>query len=479
MNFHIGTGGLVEVITVFEGFTDIKGSTDLYDFITENDLFKAKSGDIYSDVSYRGKNVVLVGLGNQDALTRDALTSAFYNLGKELMKRKVKSINITIEIFEKLGQLEAAEAIAEGLLHSEYSFEKYLTKKRVIPTVTDVYMTALEGLPEDMQLAINKASILTESIFLARNLVNEPAINLTPKKLAMTAGNTLKPLGVTVDVYGRDEVSEIGMKAFLAVSKGSAHEPQLIVMTWNGNPDSDKKIALVGKGLTYDSGGYSIKPTGSMVDMKSDMAGSAAVIGAMKAIATSKLKQNVVAIVAACENMISGAAYKPGDVIGSMSGKTIEILNTDAEGRVTLADALWYAATTLKANKIIDVATLTGACVVALGHTYTGAITNNDALMNQIKDAAKLANENVWQMPTHDDYRELIKGTVGDLKNTGGSGGGTMTAGVFLEEFVNDTPWVHLDIAGTSFLDKPSGYLPKGATGTMVKTLFHLIASES
>ncbi len=479
MNFHIGSSGLVDIITVFEEFTDIKGHEELSKFITENDLFKAKSGEIYSDISYRGQNVVLLGLGAEDKLTSDSLTQAFYKLGKKLMSLKIKSINITAEEFKILSFARAIQGLAEGLLQSEYKFEKYLTEKKVVLTVEDVYINSPKEKETAIKTAIDKAIFLTESIFLARDLVNEPAITLTPKKLAMAAKKELKPLGIKVDVYGRDEISELGMKAFLAVSNGSTQEPQLIVMSWNGNPDSTEKTALVGKGLTYDSGGYSIKPTDSMVDMKSDMAGSAAVIGAMKAIATGNLKENVVAIVAACENMISGRAYKPGDVIGSMSGKTIEILNTDAEGRVTLADALWYATTVEKADKVIDIATLTGACVVALGHTYTGAITNDDKLMSQVKIASKLAGENVWQLPTHDDYKELIKGTIGDLTNTGGRGAGTITAGLFLQEFVNETPWVHLDIAGTSFLNKANGYLPKGATGVLVKTLYHLIAQNS
>lgn len=479
MNFHIGNDGLIEIITVFEGFTDIKGSPDLYNFITENDLFKAKSGDIYSDVSYSGQNVILVGLGAEDKITTNSLTQAFYKLGKELMKLKIKSITVTAESFKTISAKKAVQALVEGLLQSEYRFEKYLTEKKVVPTVEDVYINPVEEKEENIKAAIDKATFLVESIFLARNLVNEPAITLTPKKLARTAKKELEPLGVKVTIYGRDEISELGMKAFLAVSNGSTQEPQFIVMSWNGNPSSEEKIALVGKGLTYDSGGYSIKPTDSMVDMKSDMAGSAAVIGAMKAIATDHVKENVVAIVAACENMISGRAYKPGDVITSMSGKTIEVLNTDAEGRVTLADALWYAATVEKADKLIDVATLTGACVVALGNTYTGAITNDDKLMKQVITASKLANENIWQLPTHEDYKALIKGTVGDLINTGGRGAGTITAGLFLQEFVNDTPWVHLDIAGTSFLDKANGYLPKGATGALVKTLYYLVAKDS
>lgn len=246
-------------------------------------------------------------------------------------------------------------------------------------------------------------------------------------------------------------------------------------MRWNGDKDSDRKIALVGKGVTYDSGGYSIKPGDSMVTMFNDMAGAAAVIGAMKAIGKSKLEKNVVALVAACENLISGEAYKPGDIIGSMAGKTIEIVSTDAEGRLTLADALYYAATVEKADKIIDVATLTGACVIALGNVNMGAITNNDDLMDEIKEASELAGEPVWQLPSNEEYKEQIKGTFSDLKNSGGRGAGTITAGLFLGEFVNNTPWVHLDIAGKAYSSNENGYLPKGATGIPVKTLYNFV----
>ncbi|NLK44454.1 MAG: leucyl aminopeptidase, partial [Tissierellia bacterium] len=209
--------------------------------------------------------------------------------------------------------------------------------------------------------------------------------------------------------------------------------------------------------------------------MFGDMAGAASVIGAMKSIGKSKLEKNVVAIVAACENLISGEAYKPGDIIGSMSGKTIEVLNTDAEGRLTLADALWYAASVEKAEKIVDVATLTGACVVALGTVNIGAITNNEDLMEEIKEASELAGEPVWQLPSNEEYKEQIKGMFADLKNSGGRAGGAITAGLFLGEFVNNTPWVHLDIAGKSYSGKEDGYLPKGATGVPVKTLYNFV----
>lgn len=478
MNINIGQGGFVKVITVYKEDRHIEEAEKLYNFVKEKELFEAKLGEIYSHISYSGDNIVLLGLGEKDKVTADSLRKAFYKLGRKLIKLKIESIGLKVPAIENNSYKQAVQAVTEGLLQSEYNFEKYLTKKKHIASVKDVFLDILDGKQEDAKQAINEATNLVDGIFLARNIVNEPAAKLTPRALSATAKEKLENLGVKVDLYGKEQISQLGMGAFLAVSQGSAQEPQLIVMTWNGNKDSDEKIALVGKGITYDSGGYSIKPTDSMVTMNSDMAGSATVMGAMHAIAKSNLKQNVVAIVAACENMISGSSYKPGDIVRSMSGKTIEILNTDAEGRVTLADALWYATSVEKATKIIDVATLTGACVVALGDLYTGAITNNDSLMQNVKDAADLSGELIWELPSNDQYKELIKGSFADLKNTGGRGAGTITAGLFLQEFVDDTPWVHLDIAGTAYLSEKSEYLAQGATGVLVKTLYYLVQNS-
>lgn len=478
MKLSVGKGGQIEVLLVFKETDKLDKSQELYDYLKEKEIFKGASGEIYSDISPKGNNVILLGLGEKDKLTLESLRKAFYKLGKELMKLKIESAEVEIPKFEALCYRKTNMAIAEGLLQSEYAFEKYLSEKKTNPTVKEFFLNVLEDKKDKVTEGIKEISNLVEGIFLARDLVNEPAMVMTPVELANRAKEELTDLGVEVEVYGREKIEEIGMKAFLAVSKGSATEPQLIIMKWNGDNTSEEKLALVGKGLTYDSGGYSIKPGDSMINMFNDMAGSASVIGTMKAIAKSKLKRNVVAIVAACENLISGEAYKPGDIIGSMAGKTIEVLSTDAEGRLTLADALWYAATVEKANSIIDVATLTGACVVALGDVNTGAVTNDECLMNSIKDAADLAGEPVWQLPSNEEYRELIKGTVGDLKNTGGRWGGAITAGIFLEEFVNNTPWVHLDIAGPAFLSAGRGYLPKGATGVPVKTLYYLVKED-
>lgn len=466
MELLLGKGGNVEVIQVFKDSKEVSKASDLYGYIKEKELFKGESGETYADLGPRGENIVFLGLGDRDKLNEEYVKRAFYKLGKTLNKLKLESASIVLEDGEYI------LAIAEGMLQSEYSFEKYLSEKKTILTLKEFYLDLKES--EEIKANIKEAKNIVDGVFLARDLVNEPAIVMTPKELAKRATDELEVLGVEVEVLGKKQIESLNMKAFLSVAKGSANEAQFIVMKWNGDKSSDEKLALVGKGLTYDSGGYSIKPTSGMVTMKSDMAGAASVIGAMKTIALSNVEKNVIGVVAACENLISGEAYKPGDVIGSMSGKTIEVLNTDAEGRITLADSLYYAATVLKADKIVDIATLTGGCVVALGDVNTGAVTNNQDLMDELMEASKLAGEPVWQLPTNEEYKEALKGTIGDLKNTTGGEASALRAGLFLGEFVNNIPWVHLDIAGTSYMEKSRGYLPKGATGVPVKTLYNL-----
>ena len=474
MKFSLGKGGEVKVVQIFKDAEQVEDAKELYAYLKENELFKGNLGEIHSQISYTGDKVLLVGLGEKNKLQADNLRTVYFKVGKELMKSKVKSVDINVPKFENIDYDKTLEAIVEGLLQSEYSFEKYLSDKKTKPSVENVYLDILEEHENMAKEIIEETINLVDGIFFARDLVNEPAMYMTPGVLANTAKSQLEELGVKVDIYNKKEIEKLGMNAFLAVAEGSVNEPKLIVMNYEGDPNSEEKLALVGKGLLFDSGGYSLKPANSMVTMHSDMAGSASVIGAMKALAKNKIKKNVVGIVAACENLISGGAYKPGDIVVSMSGKSIEVLNTDAEGRLTLADALWYATKEIKADKIVDIATLTGACVVALGSVNTGAITNNKELMANVKEASKLAGEPVWELPNNEEYKELIKGKFADLSNTGGRGAGAITAGLFLEEFVDNTPWVHLDIAGTSYLGKERGYLPKGATGVPVKTLYYL-----
>lgn len=475
MNFILEKGGEIEVILTFKDDDSITTHKELYNFVTKKAIFNGKEGEIYTNLNINDESVLFLGLGDEKKLDLQVLRKVFFKLGIELKKYKFETVGVTIPKFENLCYKRTNAAIAEGLLQSQYRFDKYKSNKKEKTSLKEVYLDVLEDKKDKVKQGIEEIKNITEGIFLTRDLVNEPAINMYPEALSKAAIDNLEELGIKVDVFGREEIQNLGMVAFLAVAKGSEKEPQFIVMTYNGDESSEEKIALVGKGLTYDSGGYSLKPSASMVSMYSDMAGSASVIGAMKAIASSKLKKNVVAIVAACENMISGGAYKPGDIISSMAGKTIEVDNTDAEGRITLADALYYAATVVKADKIVDLATLTGACVVALGSVTTGAVTNDDSLMNEIYEASAEAGEYVWQLPSHDEYKEWIKSSVADIKNSGGRGAGAITAGLFLQEFVEDKPWVHLDIAGTSFISKGRGYLPKGATGVPVKTLYHFI----
>ncbi|HHV39203.1 MAG TPA: leucyl aminopeptidase [Tepidimicrobium sp.] len=479
MNINLGKGGDVTIIPVFKDTGVVENIEKLYKYLKEKEIFKGDSGELFADIASEDNKVLLVGLGDRNKLTSQSTRKAFFKAGKKLMKLKVESVGVSIPKWENISHSEAVRAVVEGLLQSEYGFEKYIADKKNIPSIKDAYINVPKDREEESKRAIDEIKYIMEGVFLARDLVNEPAISMTPKMLAKMAIKELKDLGVEVDIYGKEQIEELGMEAYLAVSHGSSQDPQLIVIKYKGDPSSKEMLALVGKGLTFDSGGYCIKPAKAMDTMHSDMAGAASVIGAIKSIAKSKLKRNVTGIIAACENMISGAAYKPGDIIGSMSGKTIEVLNTDAEGRLTLADALWYAADTLEADSIIDIATLTGACIVALGNINTGAITNDDTLMDKVRKAGEIAGEPIWELPNNDEYREMIKGDFADLNNIGGDGAGAITAGLFLEEFVKDTPWVHLDIAGTSYLKKADGYLPKGATGVPVKTLYYLAKNSN
>ena len=310
--------------------------------------------------------------------------------------------------------------------------------------------------------------------FLTRDLVNLRSNDIYPETLAQKASENLSDLGVKVTIYGKDEILSMGLTAFYEVAKGSDKEPKFIVMEYFHGQKDKAPLALVGKGLTYDAGGYSIKTSNGMKTMNSDMGGSGSVIGAMKAIALNKLEVNVVAIVAACENLISGRAYKPGDIIKARNGMTIDVDNTDAEGRITLADAVNYAATEYKPALIVDLATLTGAAIGALGETYTASITNNEEAFKKVLRASKKVDEKIWLLPNDPFYKTYNESENGDVKNSGGPKAGSITAGQFIENFVEAYPWVHLDIAGTAYLSAPQGINSKGATGVHVKTLYEL-----
>ncbi len=337
-------------------------------------------------------------------------------------------------------------------------------------------MGADKGELTALSQGIDKGKVLAEAANLARDMANESANYMTPARMAEVATGLARTYGLEVDVLEREQIQELGMGGLLGVAQGSQQPPRFIVLRYRGGDSAEEDVALLGKGVTFDSGGISIKPSEGMGEMKGDMAGGAAVVAAMSAIARLKPGVNVVAIIPATENMPSGDALKPGDIITAMNGKTIEIISTDAEGRIILADALSYAEK-LGARFIVDVATLTGSCRAALGDVYTGVFGNNQELVDKVIAAGAEAGERMWQMPMPEQYKEQNKSDVADIKNVGGKWGGAITAAQFLAEFVDNTPWVHLDIAGTSLSEKERGYLVKGATGVPVRTLVNLILS--
>ena len=432
--------------------------------------FEAKYSNIdICKVFTEGKliDLMLVGLGKKDEVSIDDIRNLGGNISKKLKKSNIKEINF-FNIKDDLNYREI-EALVEGIKLGEYTFDKYKSEKK-----ESVDKNINLNLDESYNDYIKQGELLAEIALISRNLVNEPSNVIYPETLANEVINLGKKYGFETEVYGKEDIEKLGMEAFISVAKGSDKEPKLIVMKYNGDKESNEILGLVGKGLTYDSGGYSIKPTNSMVDMKTDMGGAAAVIGAMCGISKSKLNKNVIAVVAACENLISGHAYKPGDIINSMGKKTIEILNTDAEGRLTLVDAVYYAINSEKVTKIVDIATLTGAAIVALGTVATPIISNNDEFYNKLDEAASLSDEKIWRMPVFEEFKKVLKGKEADLNNSPGRDGGCITAGLFIGEFVGDTPWIHMDIAGTSVSSKDFGYKSKGATGEGARTLYNL-----
>jgi len=374
----------------------------------------------------------------------------------------------------------AAANVALGARLASYRFDKYLTKQNNSnedgkPTLKAMKIgVAGAGAAKKAYGPMDK---IADGVFFTRDLVSEPGNVIYPESLAEQCKELAK-LGVKVEILDEKKMAKLGMNALLGVGQGSERESRIVVMSWNGAAKSKKPVAFVGKGVTFDTGGISLKPGPGMEEMKWDMGGSGTVIGLMKALAGRKAKANVVGLVGLVENMPDGKAQRPGDIVKSMSGRTIEILNTDAEGRLVLADVLWYCQDKYKPEFIVDLATLTGAIIIGLGHEYAGMFANDDKLAEQLFAAGTATEEKVWRMPLHDNYDKKIKSDAADMKNIGGRDAGSITAAQFLQRFVNKTPWAHLDIAGMAWSKEAKPTVPKGATGFGVRLLDRFVADN-
>ncbi len=479
----------VIVVSFFEGDEKPEGDTAVVDRALDGAIsqlvgrkeIKGKLNEvtlIHSLGKLPAAGVVVTGLGKKAELTPDKIRGAVAETCRWLKPKGIESI-ATVAQGAGIGGITAsasAQVITEGVLLGLYSFRKHITKEGEgeIKQVTIVASRAakISGLEESCR----RGKIMAEATILARDMVNEPSNYMTPTDMAEAAGRLAKTYGLELTVLEREQMKKMRMGALLGVAQGSDQPPKFIVLKYRGRRSHETDITLIGKGITFDSGGISIKPSEGMGEMKGDMAGGASVMAALGALAQLKPKINVAAVIAATENMPSGHALKPGDIVTAMSGKTIEIVSTDAEGRLTLADALEYARKQ-GTKYIVDVATLTGSIRVALGNVCTGVFSNNKELENKMIAAGAEAGELIWPMPMYPEYKESNKSEVADIQNTGGRYGGAITAAQFLAEFVGDTPWVHLDIAGTSESDKEKGYIVKGATGVPVRTLVNLALS--
>ena len=431
----------------------------------------------------KADRVMLVGLGSRARFTPEVMRFAAGKVGKAALRLKVTDLGISLPDDPSMPAL--VRATVEGLLLGQYRFDRYRTQGMESKGSTSVDRLRLVLPPSqrkerELEEAAAYGMQVAVATNWARDLVNEPAGVITPRRLAQEAESMAKRAGLSCSIGGRKELERLKMGMFLGVAQGSAEEPQLIHIKYiPKNPKHAKRpmLALVGKAITFDSGGLSLKSAEGMVGMKTDMAGSAAVLGAMQVIAAIRPPFPVHAFMGACENMPSGTAYRPGDILISRMGKTVEITNTDAEGRLVLGDILAWA-NEQKPAAMVDLATLTGACMVALGHYVVGAFGDDDALMNDVLDAAREAGEEMWRLPIHDMQKDALRSEVADMKNSGERFGGAINAAVFLREFVGTTPWVHLDIAGPSQSPRERGYHLKGATGVGVRTLVELVRKK-
>jgi len=437
---------------------------------------------LHAPAGLAAKRLLIVGLGKKAKATVHAVRNAAGSSVRYTKPRAIRELAIAVpEAVAESGVTLAAEectrAVAEGAFVGNFDADTYRSERKDV-SVQSLTVAAPAGAEQaGIRKAFDEGAIIGESQNFTRTLVNEPGNKLTPTVLGERAAQMASEVGLKSEVYSTDKLHELKMGAFWSVSQGSAEPPALIVLKYEPAGVTDGPVlGLVGKGITFDTGGISIKPADNMEKMKYDMAGGAAMIGAMRAIALLKPRVRVIGIVCAAENMPDGKAQKPGDVQTAMSGKTIEIINTDAEGRLVLADGITYARS-LGATHLIDAATLTGACVVALGMINGGAFSNDDGTFEKFQTALSTSGEKFWRLPLADEYYDMIRSDIGDIKNTGGRWGGAITAAEFLHAFAEDTPWIHLDIAGLAWIEENKPFIGKGPSGVGVRSILEWVRS--
>lgn len=431
----------------------------------------------YTNGSITAPRLLLIGLGEYYDLTAEKVREAAATAAKAIRDKGLKTAAIPIPVEATDDMIQGA---TEAILLSLYEFNEHKTektddndeKKKELETVT--FLVESSHQQAAVETAVRRGETIANATRLARDLSNQPSNHLTPTQLADTAEAVAEETGLRCEIFDKAALQEKGFRTLLAVAQGSAEEPRFIILEHTPEGDAQDTVVLVGKGITFDTGGISLKSGGGMHEMKHDMSGAAAVIGAMQAIGHLKPNVRVIGLVAATENMPSGTAIKPGDVVTSYGGKTIEILNTDAEGRLVLADALGWAAQ-YNPKGVVDLATLTGAVITCLGHIAAGAMGTNDELMTKVKAAGVKTHERVWELPLWDDYDEGVKSKVADVQNIGDGTSGTIAGGAFLKKFATGYPWVHLDIAGMAWGMKGATYVPKGASGYGVRLLVQLV----
>lgn len=439
--------------------------------------FTGKQGQSLTLLAPAGLGEVshIIVLGTGKGVTGEALA----DLGGQAYAALLASKASEAMIIADLADIDTVARIAYGLRLRAYRFDKYRTKDKAEDKPALNSITVLTGEPKATKKAYHPLAAVAEGVHLTRDLVSEPPNELNPLSFVARVTKELEELGVHVEVLDKKRMKKLGMGALLGVAQGSENEPAIMIMSWKGGEEGAAPLAVVGKGVTFDSGGLSLKPPASMEDMKWDMGGAGVVAGLMKALAGRKAKVNVIGAVGLVENMPDGNAQRPGDIVTSMSGQTIEVLNTDAEGRLVLADVLWYVKEEYKPAKMVNLATLTGAIIVALGSEYAGLFSNDDDLATALAASGGAVEEKLWRMPLHDNYDKDIDCDIADMRNIGTKGeAGSITAAQFLKRYVGDTKWAHLDIAGVTWSRKDKPTVPKGGTGFGVRLLNHWVATH-